>query len=58
MSTTVTVEVLCLTANCSLTKRGSFVASMRSACGIAAKHTNTTGHETLARLTQETSYPG
>lgn len=57
MSTTVSVEVLCLTANCSLTKRGSFVASMRAACGIAAKHTIATGHQTLARLTQETAYP-
>ena len=57
MTTTVSVEVLCITANCSLTKQGSWCASMRAACGIAAKHQLATGHETLARLTQETSYP-
>ena len=43
--TTVDVEVICLTSNCSLTKRGSWCASMRAACGIAAKHSIATGHE-------------
>ncbi len=54
--TTVNIELLCVTANCTMTKQGSAVASMMSACGLAAKHRNRTGHETLARLIQETSY--
>ena len=54
--THVTIEVICESANCSLTKRGSWGATMRSAVMIAAKHHKATGHRTFARLTQETVY--
>ena len=53
--TYVTVEVIC-EEHCTLTKRGSWVASMRSAVMIAGKHHKATGHVIFARLTQETVY--